>query len=51
MKDPDFLAEAKRLDLEVRPVEGEKINALVNEIYAYPVDVAKIATGAVKSAR
>ena len=35
MKDPEFLAEAKRLDLEVRPVQGVRINALVNEIYAY----------------
>jgi hypothetical protein len=49
MKDPDFSAEAKRLDLEVRPVQGEKINALVNDIYVYPVDVVKI--DAIKSAR
>jgi tripartite-type tricarboxylate transporter receptor subunit TctC len=51
MKDPEFLAEAKKLDLEVRPVAGEKINALVNEIYSYPADVVKIAADAIKPAR
>jgi tripartite-type tricarboxylate transporter receptor subunit TctC len=51
MKDPEFLAEAKKLDLEVRPVPGEKINALVNEIYSYPADVVKIAADAIKPAR
>ena len=51
MKDPEFLAEAKKLDLEVRPVAGEKINALVNEIYSYPADVVKIASDAIKPAR
>ncbi len=51
MKDPEFLAEAKNLDLEVRPVPGERINALVSEIYAYPKDVVKIAADAIKPAR
>jgi tripartite-type tricarboxylate transporter receptor subunit TctC len=51
MKDSDFLAEAKKLDLEVRPVQGEKIDALVNEIYSYPADVVKIAADAIKPAR
>jgi tripartite-type tricarboxylate transporter receptor subunit TctC len=51
MKDPEFLAEAKKLDLEVRPVQGEKINALVSEIYSYPADVVKIAADAIKPAR
>jgi len=50
MKDPEFLAEAVKLDLEVRPVQGEKINALINEIYAYPADVVKIAADAIKPA-
>src|SRR3954462_8151228 len=32
MKDPQFLAEAKRLDLEVRPVSGAEVEKLVKEI-------------------
>lgn len=51
MKDEAFLAEAKKLDLEVRPVPGEKINALVSEIYSYPADVVKIASDAIKPGR
>jgi tripartite-type tricarboxylate transporter receptor subunit TctC len=51
MKDPDFLAEAKRLDLEVRPVAGVKIDALVSEIYSYLADVVKIAADAIKPGR
>jgi hypothetical protein len=51
MKDPAFLAEARKLDLEVRPVQGEKINALINEIYGYPADVVKIASDAIRNAR
>jgi len=50
MKDPDFLAEMKRLDLEVRPQSGAKVEQLVKEVYAYPADVVKIATDAIKVA-
>jgi tripartite-type tricarboxylate transporter receptor subunit TctC len=48
MKDPDFLAEAKRLDLEVRPVSGEEVEALVKEAYSAPPDVVAIAAAAIK---
>ena len=41
MKDPDFLAEAKKIKLEINPVSGEKIEALVKKIYATPSDIAK----------
>jgi tripartite-type tricarboxylate transporter receptor subunit TctC len=51
MKDPDFLDEMKRLDLEVRPQSGAKVEQLVKEVYAYPADVVKIATDAIKVAR
>jgi tripartite-type tricarboxylate transporter receptor subunit TctC len=33
MKDEEFLAEAKRLRLEVTPVSGEKIQALIQDLY------------------
>lgn len=41
MKDPDFLAEAKKIKLEINPVSGDKIEALVRQIYATPPDIAK----------
>src|SRR5215471_4545870 len=49
MKDPQFLAEAKRLDLEVRPVSGAEVEKLIKEIYATPPDVVKLAAQAEKS--
>jgi tripartite-type tricarboxylate transporter receptor subunit TctC len=50
MKDPDFLAEMKKLDLEVRPQSGAKVEQLVKEVYSYPPDVVKIAADAIKVA-
>ena len=51
MADPDFLAEMKKLALEVRPQPGAKLEQLVREIYAYPADVVKIAAQAIQPAR
>jgi tripartite-type tricarboxylate transporter receptor subunit TctC len=48
MKDPAFLAEAKKLNLEVRPVSGIEIDKLIKEIYATPPDVVKLAAAAEK---
>ena len=48
MKDPDFLAEAQRQDLEVRPVSGTEAAALINEIYASPPAVVKLAIDVMK---
>jgi tripartite-type tricarboxylate transporter receptor subunit TctC len=48
MKDPEFLAEAKRLALEVRPVSGAEVEQLIKDIYASPPDVVKLATQAEK---
>lgn len=47
MKDPEFLAEAKRTDLEVRPVTGAEIDALLTELYGTPPDVVKLAIDAI----
>ena len=49
MKDPQFLAEAKRLNLEVRPVSGGDVEKLIKELYATPPDVVKLAAQAEKS--
>jgi tripartite-type tricarboxylate transporter receptor subunit TctC len=39
MKDPEFLADAKRQNLEVDPVSGDEIAAVVRNAYATPADV------------
>jgi tripartite-type tricarboxylate transporter receptor subunit TctC len=38
-KDPDFLAEAEKLNFEVNPVNADKLDALLAEAYATPKDV------------
>jgi len=39
MKDPAFIADAKRLSLDVNPVKGAEIDAMIAELYATPKDV------------
>ena len=39
VKDPEFLAEAKKLDLDVNPVSGSAIDKLLAELYATPKDI------------
>jgi len=51
MKDPAFVSEMTRLQLEVRPVSGARLEQMVKEVYAYPADVVKIASDAIKNAR
>jgi tripartite-type tricarboxylate transporter receptor subunit TctC len=43
MKDPAFLADAKRQDLEVHPVSGAEADALLAEAYATPPALVKLA--------
>jgi hypothetical protein len=50
MKDADFLAEAKKLDLEVAPVSGVEVERLVREIYATPPEVVKLARDSMQDA-
>ncbi|MBP0592168.1 hypothetical protein J8I87_21030 [Paraburkholderia sp. LEh10] len=47
MKDPAFLAEAKRLGLEVRPVPPERIDQLLDELYKTPPPLLAKAKAAV----
>ena len=44
MKDADFLHEASQLELEVRPVAGIEVQALINDIYASPSPIVKRAS-------
>src|SRR5258705_1371063 len=39
MRDADFLAEAKRSELEMAPVEGRELQRLIADIYRTPADV------------
>ncbi len=41
MKDPAFLADAEKAQLEVNPVDGEEVQKLVAEIYQTPPEIAK----------
>ena len=36
MKDKDFLAEAEKLKIEVDPLSGEQVAALIEQIYKTP---------------
>jgi tripartite-type tricarboxylate transporter receptor subunit TctC len=49
MKDPAFLEETQKTDLEVQPVSGAAVQALVADIYRSSPDVVKIAADATKS--
>ena len=48
MRDPEFLEEARRLALEVRPVGGAEVQRLFGEIYASPAEVVSLAARLVK---
>ncbi len=47
MKDPEFLAEAKKLNLDVNPLDGKTITNLLTELYATPKSVLEKAAQAV----
>ncbi len=41
MKDPEFLAEAKKRQWEIAPVSGEKLEALAREVIHQPADIVE----------
>jgi tripartite-type tricarboxylate transporter receptor subunit TctC len=47
MKDQDFLAEAKKLQLDVNPVSAKAIDELLAQLYAMPKDVIEKAAQAI----
>lgn len=49
MKDADFLAEAQKLNFDVRPVSATTIDAMLAEVYQTPKDVIARATKAISS--
>jgi tripartite-type tricarboxylate transporter receptor subunit TctC len=48
MKDKDFLAEAKKMNLDINPTGGMAIEKIVQELYATPKDVIEKAKHAVR---
>jgi len=49
MKDPEFLADATRTQLEITPVPGEEVEKLVTELYQTPKPVADKAAEFIRS--
>jgi tripartite-type tricarboxylate transporter receptor subunit TctC len=47
MKDPEYLAEAKKLNIDVNPVNAKALETLLAELYATPADVVKKASEAI----
>jgi tripartite-type tricarboxylate transporter receptor subunit TctC len=47
MKDPEFLAEATKLNLDINPLAGKTITELLTELYATPKAVVEKAAAAV----
>jgi tripartite-type tricarboxylate transporter receptor subunit TctC len=48
MHDPDFLADARKSRLDINPVSGEKLEALMREMYETPPDIARKAAEALQ---
>jgi tripartite-type tricarboxylate transporter receptor subunit TctC len=47
MKDPEFLAEADKAQLEIAPVDGETLQAMVERMFKAPKDVVEAARQAI----
>lgn len=47
MKDPAYLAQAKKARMEVKPINGEEVVALITRISAYPEEVFQRARNAI----
>ena len=47
MKDPEYIAEARKLNLDVDPASGAEIDALLKRIYASPQAVIQRARKAI----
>jgi tripartite-type tricarboxylate transporter receptor subunit TctC len=51
MNDPEFLADAKRQNLDVRPLTGAEADALIKQVYATSPDIVKLAAEFMKEAQ
>ena len=48
MKDPEFLAETRKLSLDIDPATGAETEALIRDVYASPAEAVKLAAEAMK---
>jgi tripartite-type tricarboxylate transporter receptor subunit TctC len=48
MKDPKFKADAKKIDLEVEPISGDRIEKIVKSMYSAPKDIVEAAKQAIE---
>lgn len=48
MKDPEFVAEVKKLKLDLDPMNGDRLGALINKVYATPKAVVDRISALVK---
>jgi len=51
MNDPEFLADAKRQNLDVRPLTGAEADALIKQVYTTSPDIVKLAAEFMKEAQ
>jgi tripartite-type tricarboxylate transporter receptor subunit TctC len=49
MKDPEFLAEAAKSDMEITPISGATIDAFIADLYKTPKDVVGKAAAAIRN--
>src|SRR5215831_19328756 len=48
MRDPQFLAEAQKIGVDISPISGAKVQTLVQQLYATPKDVIERAKQAIR---
>ncbi|MGH6770655.1 MAG: Bug family tripartite tricarboxylate transporter substrate binding protein [Xanthobacteraceae bacterium] len=48
LRDPEFLAEARKVKIEIEPVSGERVQKIVHDIYTTPPAVVKQAIALMK---
>jgi tripartite-type tricarboxylate transporter receptor subunit TctC len=48
MKDPKFKADAKKIDLEVEPISGDRIEKIVKSMYNAPKNIVEAAKQAIE---
>ena len=47
MKDPNFLEEAKKLNLEINPIYADEMQKLINDVIATKPEVVALAKAAI----
>jgi tripartite-type tricarboxylate transporter receptor subunit TctC len=48
MQDPDLIAEAEKVQLDLRPQTGEQVQAFIQRVYSAPREIADRARKAVQ---